>query len=157
MTMKRYFKKCEEFAICSEIGQSNFLFPEPSNERRTLYQIVVEGSGRIGKIFENEYTKLDQTTDNFVNLKKYLGSDTLFQSYTSFHIYGFNTFNVNDDWDGKLITTSFTGTDKSWLICFKGNPLVNGVTMNHLEYVKLSDKDYNVTLNDSILCMFTKI
>ena len=30
--MMRYFKKCEEFAICSEVGESNFLFPETSDE-----------------------------------------------------------------------------------------------------------------------------
>ena len=66
--MMRYFKKCEEFAICSEVGESNFLFPETSDERRTLYQIVVKGTGRVGRIFDSEYTKLDEKNDNFVNL-----------------------------------------------------------------------------------------
>ena len=67
--MMRYFKKCEEFAICSEVGESNFLFPETSDERRTLYQIVVKGTGRVGKIFDSEYTELDEQNNYFVDLK----------------------------------------------------------------------------------------
>ena len=49
----RYFKKCEEFAICSEVGESNLLFPETFDERRTLYQIVVKGEGRVVSIFDS--------------------------------------------------------------------------------------------------------
>ena len=82
--MMRYFKKCEEFAICSEVGESNFLFPETSDERRTLYQIVVKGIGRVGKIFDREYTELDEQNNYFVDLKKYMGTDTIFQSYNHF-------------------------------------------------------------------------
>ena len=85
--MMRYFKKCEEFAICSEVGESNFLFPETSDERRTLYQIVVKGTGRVGKIFDSEYIELDEQNNYFVDLKKYMGTDTIFQSHTPFHIY----------------------------------------------------------------------
>ena len=58
--MKRFFKKCEEFSICSEFGESDCLFSETLDERRTLYQIVVKGTGRVGRIFDNEYTKLDE-------------------------------------------------------------------------------------------------
>ena len=84
--MMRYFKKCEEFAVCSEVGESNLLFPETFDERRTLYQIVVKGEGRVGRIFDSEYTKLDEKENNFVDLKKYMGTDTIFQSYKPFHI-----------------------------------------------------------------------
>ena len=153
--MMRYFKKCEEFAICSEVGESNFLFPETSDERRTLYQIVVKGEGKVRRIFDSEYTKLDEKDNNFVNLKKYMGTDTIFQSFKPFHIYGFNKID-NYDWDGKLVTQSFKGDDKSWLICFDGEPIVNGVTMKTMDYAKLSYKNYEVVLNDSLLGIFTK-
>jgi len=151
----RYFKKCEEFAICSEVGESKLLFPETFDERRTLYQIVVKGEGRVGRIFDSEYTKLDEKDNNFVDLKKYMGTDTIFQSYKPFHIYGFNKID-NYDWDGKLVTQSFKGDDKSWLICFYGEPIVNGVIMKTMDYAKLSDKEYEVILNDSLLGIFTK-
>ena len=90
-----------------------------------------------------------------VDLKKYMGTDTIFQSYKPFHIYGFNKID-NYDWDGKLVTESFKGDDKSWLICFKGEPTINGVTMKTMDYAKLCDKDYKVVLNDAILGIFTK-
>ena len=153
--MMRYFKKCEEFAVCSEVGESNLLFPETFDERRTLFQIVVKGEGRVGRIFDSEYTKLDEKENNFVDLKKYMGTDTIFQSYKPFHIYGFNKID-NYDWDGKLVTQSFEGDDKSWLICFHGEPIVNGVKMKTMDYAKLSDKDYEIVLNDALPGKFTK-
>lgn len=155
--MIRYHKKCEEFSICSEVGESDLLFTETSEDRRTLYQIVVKGTGRVGEIFNDRYTILDEKDDNFVDLKKYIGTATIFQSYTPFHIYGFNTLNVENDWDGKLVTNSFRGDDKSWLICFKGEPVVNGVTMKTMDYAKLIEKDYDVILNEGMLGIFTKI
>ena len=154
--MMRYFKKCEEFAICSEVGESNFLFPETSDERRTLYQIVVKGKGKVGRIFDSEYTKLDEKNDNFVNLKKYMGTNTIFQSYTPFHIYGFNKID-NYDWDGKLVTESFKGDDKSWLVCFDGRPVINDVELSRMDYAKLENKHYNLISNNSIVGVFTKI
>ena len=86
-----------------------------------------------------------------------MGSHTMFQSYTPFHIYGFNTLNIHDDWDGRLVKNSFKGDNKSWLICFKGKPIINGVTMKTNDYAKLSEKDYEVILNDALLGIFTKI
>ena len=155
--MMRYFKKCEEFAICSEVGESNLLFPETHDERRTLYQIVVKGTGRVGKIFDSEYTKLDEEKDNFVDLKKYLGHHTIFESTKSFFIYGFNTLDPQQDWDGKLISNSFDGNDKSYLVCFKGNPIINGVKLKPRDYAKLENKHYDVTSNNSIVGVFTKV
>ena len=40
---------------------------------------------------------------------------------------------------------------------FKGEPVVNGITMKTMDYAKLSEKDYNVVLNDGIIGMFTKL
>ena len=154
--MMRYIKKCEEFSICSEVGESNLIFTEYSEDRSTLYQIVVKGSGKIAKVFDDKFTKLDEVTDNFVNLKKYKGSHTIFQSNTPFHIYGFNSLKLSDKWEGKLVTDSFKGDKKSWLICFKGKPVINGVTMKIMDYAKLCDKDYNVSLNNGIVGIFTK-
>ena len=54
------------------------------------------------------------------------------------------------------MTHSFKGDDKSWLICFDGEPIVNGVTMKTMDYAKLSYKNYEVVLNDSLLGIFTK-
>ena len=154
--MMRYIKKCEEFSICSEVGESDLLFVESSEDRSTLYQIVVKGSGKVAKIFDNNFTKLDANTDNFVNLKKFKNQHTIFQSTSPFHIYGFNTLTQTDKWEGKLVTDSFKGDKKSWLICFKGEPVINGVTMEIMDYAKLTEKDYNIKLNGGMVGIFTK-
>ena len=44
----RYFKKCEEFALCAEVGDVDVIHVEDLTERYTLYQVVVKGSGRLG-------------------------------------------------------------------------------------------------------------
>ena len=64
--MMRYIKKCEEFYLCSEVGESDLLFTEKSEERNTLYQIIVKGSGKVGKIFDDKFTLLDEKTNNLV-------------------------------------------------------------------------------------------
>ena len=157
MKYTRFFKKCEDFSICSELGDSDCIVAEHTEERRTLYQIVVYGSGKVARPFESEYKVLDSSDNNFVNLKEYLHDHTIFHSIEPFHMYGFNTSEKNIDWDGRLVTESFTGDDESWLICFNGSPVVNGKVLHKLDYAKLSEKDYNVVLNDGILGMFTKL
>lgn len=157
MKYTRFFKKCEDFSICSELGDSDCIVAEHTEERRTLYQIVVYGSGKVARPFESEFKVLDSSDNNFVDLKEYLHDHTIFHSTEPFHMYGFNTSEKYVDWDGRLVTESFTGDDKSWLICFDGNPVVNGKVLHKLDYAKLSEKDYNVVLNDGILGMFTKL
>ena len=156
MKYTRFFKKCEDFSICSELGDVDCIVAEHTEERRTLYQIVVYGSGKVARPFESEYKVLDSSDNNFVNLKEYLYDHTIFHSTEPFHMYGFNTSEKCVDWDGRLVTESFTGDDKSWLICFDGEPIINGVTMKTMDYAKLCDKDYKVVLNDAILGIFTK-
>ena len=157
MSVKSYIKQCEEFSICSQVGDSaGLVFVEPAVDRMTMYQIAVKGSGRLSSIFNSEFEVGDANGINFSSMKHYMGQTTIFESYEPFHIYGFNTLNKNQDWDGKLINESFEGDDKSWLICFDGEPIINGVTMKTMDYAKLCDKDYKVVLNDAILGIFTK-
>ena len=65
--MMRYHKKCEEFSICCEVGQAGVIFLENSIERRTLYQIIVKGAGRMAKIFESDYILADTCENNFLD------------------------------------------------------------------------------------------
>ena len=155
--MMRYNKKCEEFCICCEVGEAGVIGLEKSTERLTLYQIIVKGSGRMAKTFESDYIVGDSHKNNFLDLKKYLGHHTIFESTKSFFIYGFNTLDSQQDWDGKLISNSFDGDDKSYLVCFKGNPVINGVKLKPRDYAKLENKHYNVTSNNSIVGVFTKL
>ena len=155
--VRRYRKKCEEFAICCEMGDANVIFLEPSNQRTTLYQIIIKGSGRVSKLFDADHVDLDDKTNSFVNLKKFIGYNTIFQSYTSSYIYGFNTLDLDQDWDGKLITDSFVGDDRSWLVCFDGRPVINGLELARMDYAKLENKHYNVDIKDGLVGVFTKL
>ena len=49
-----------------------------------------------------------------------------------------------------MVTESFDG-GKSWLICFDGNPIVNGKELSRWDYSKLEDKHYDVTINDGCI------
>ena len=153
----RYFKKCEEFALCAEVSDGNVVEVEDASERYTLYQIVVKGSGRMGKIFENDYIVGDANGVYFADLKEYLGHHTIFESFEPVQMYGFNTLDLKQDWDGKLVESSFQGDDKSWLICFKGNPIINEKELRVMDYAKLENKHYDVQLNDAIVGVFTKL
>ena len=158
MSVKSYLKKCEEFSICSQVGDSaGVVFVEPAVDRMTMYQIAVKGSGRLSSIFNSEFEVGDANGINFSSMKHYMGQTTIFESYEPFHIYGFNTLNKNQDWDGKLIRKSFDGDDKSWLVCFDGRPVINGVELARMDYAKLENKYYDVDIKNGLVGVFTKI
>ena len=158
MSVKSYLKKCEEFSICSQVGDSaGLVFVEPAVDRMTMYQIAVMGSGRLSSIFNSEFEVGDANGINFSSMKHYMGQTTIFESYEPFHIYGFNTLNKNQDWDGKLIRKSFDGDDKSWLVCFDGRPVINGVELARMDYAKLENKYYDVDIKNGLVGVFTKI
>ena len=158
MSVKSYLKKCEEFSICSQVGDSaGLVFVEPAVDRMTMYQIAVKGSGRLSSIFNSEFEVGDANGINFSSMKHYMGQPTIFESYEPFHIYGFNTLNKNQDWDGKLIRKSFDGDDKSWLVCFDGRPVINGVELARMDYAKLENKYYDVDIKNGLVGVFTKI
>lgn len=158
MSVKSYLKKCEEFSICSQVGDSaGLVYVEPAVDRMTMYQIAVKGSGRLSSIFNSEFEVGDANGINFSSMKHYMGQTTIFESYEPFHIYGFNTLNKNQDWDGKLIRKSFDGDDKSWLVCFDGRPVINGVELARMDYAKLENKHYDVDINDGLVGVFTKL
>ena len=157
MKVTRFFKKCEEFSICSEVGDAGTIYIEPADDMlMTLYQIQVKGSGRMAKIFDSNYIIGDAKTSNFGSVREFNGHNLIFESYEPFHIFGFCTLDKNQDWDGRLVRESFKGDNNSWLICFDGEPIINGSVLKPLDYAKLTDKDYNVQLNNAIVGIFTK-
>ena len=158
MSVKSYLKKCEEFSICSQVGDSaGLVYVEPAVDRMTMYQIAVKGSGRLSSIFNSEFEVGDANGINFSSMKHYMGQTTILESYEPDHIYGFNTLNKNQDWDGKLINESFDGDDKSWLVCFDGRPVINDVELARMDYAKLENKHYNVDIKDGLVGVFTKL
>ena len=156
MNFKRSFKKCEEFRICCAYGDKGVVFVDEHEKNKTLYSVQVKGSGRCATIFSSDYIEGDEKQNNFGCMKQFIGKHVIFESYESFKQYGFNTLSYDQDWDGELVKGSFQGDDNSWLVCFKGNPTINGVNLREMDYAKLENKHYDVTLNDAIVGVFTK-
>ena len=157
MNFKRSFKMCEEFYICCTQGGEGVVHVEKHEDNKTLYAIQAKGSGRCATIFSSDYMEGDEKQNNFGCMKQFIGKHVIFESYEPFIQYGFNTLSYDHDWDGKLVKESFDGDDRSWLICFKGNPIINGKELRVMDYAKLENKHYNVTSNNSIVGVFTKL
>ena len=147
---------CEEFYICCTQGGEGVVHVEKHEDNKTLYAIQAKGSGRCATTFSSDYIEGDEKQNNFGCMKQFIGKHVIFESYEPFIQYGFNTLSYDHDWDGKLVKESFDGDDRSWLICFKGNPIINGKELRVMDYAKLENKHYDVTLNDAIVGVFTK-
>ena len=155
MTIKRFFKKCEEFTICSEIGDAGDYFLDGYPDNSTIFHILLKGSGKLGAPYESEY--LEDGPFVLVNTKEYLYKQSIFYGSEDFHIVGFNPLIPEHDWDGRLVTESFTGDYMSWLICFDGNPVVNGKKLSRWDYAKLETKEYDIQINGGCLGLFTRL
>ncbi len=154
MTVKRFFKKCEEFSICSEIADSGDYFVDGYPDNTTIYHICTKGSVRLAKPFNGEVDLL--SNGELFDCRKYLYEQRIYQALEDLYIIGFNPLKPEQDWDGELIKNSFMGNVKSYLICFDGKPVVNGKKMEKWDYASLVNKIYEVELNDGILALFTK-
>lgn len=155
MTVTRFIKKCEEFHICCNISDGNNIISEHYDLGHVLYHIGVKGVGRVGVPFSLDYKKLDAFSNNFVDVREWIDSHKIYVTDESSELYGFNSLDRNQDWDGKLIHESFTGNDRSWLICFNGKPIINNVEMQKMDYAKLENKFYDVDIKDGIVGIFT--
>ena len=154
MTVKRFFKKCEEFSICSEIADSGDYFVDGYPDNTTIYHICTKGSVRLANPFDGEVDLL--SNGELFDCRKYLYEQRIYQALEDLYIIGFNPLKPEQDWDGELIKNSFMGNVKSYLICFDGKPVVNGKKMEKWDYASLVNKIYEVELNDGILALFTK-
>ena len=156
MSYKRFFRKCEEFSICGVIGDAADIDMDGAMDNNTIYHIVIKGSGRLGTPFDSTSIIASHDKNNFINEKHLKGREKIYQAFTDFHIFGFNPLQPYQDWDGRLVKESFFGDLKSYLICFNGNPVVNGIKMQRMDYALLQPKEYKVEINDGVLGLFTK-
>lgn len=161
---KRFFKKCEEFSICAEIGEAGFIGIELSEQRRTLYQYILKGAVSFNALNDDGISRRkvfkydDSTRYTLIDTKEFLNDHIILRAEDDFSIIGFNTFEKNVDWDGKIVTESFVcDNDTSYLICFDGYPVVNGQELKKWDYAKLENKEYEVNINDGVIGVFTKL
>ena len=51
-TCKRYFRNCNEFGICVNIGKKGYVLAEEPTERKTIFQYGIYGIGKFARIFD---------------------------------------------------------------------------------------------------------
>jgi len=158
---KRFFRICEDFSLCVNIGEKEYVLAEHPNERFTIFYYILYGSGKFGRVFEEESILLD--SKNLVDVQDYVNDVVLFQSTEDFYLIGYNTLNKNQKWRSRLVrkdepTLELNGR-KSFLICFDGKPTVNGKTFKRYDYSQVyTGKIYNIDLNgNGVLAVFTQV
>ncbi len=157
MMIKKFIRKCEEFILCGGYGDADGIFTDGFPDNKAIYHIIVKGSVKMGRPFESEFVSLDADSNNFADVRDYLYSQRVYTSSSPYLMYGFNPINVREFWEAKLVKESFEGDDKSWLICFTGKPVINGVSVKPMDYAKLDNKSYDIILNDAVVGVFTKL
>ena len=155
--IKKFIQKCEEFILCGGYGDANGIFTDGFPDNKAIYHIIVKGNVKMGRPFESEFVSLDADSNNFVDVRDYLYSKRVYTSSSPYLMYGFNPIDLREFWEAKLVKESFEGDDKSWLICFKGKPIINGVSVKPMDYAKLDNKSYDMILNDAVVGVFTKL
>ncbi len=156
---KKYYKKCGDFIICGYEAKKGSIGHEYGGYRTTLYQIIVKGSGKIAKLFDSNVKNLSVSSGRLVDLKDLLEKDVVFQFTEDTEVFGFNTLDVKQDWNAELITDTFTvSSDDSWIVCFDGKSTINDKDFEKYDYSKVTKgTEYKITLNNSILVLFTKV
>ena len=157
MMIKKFIRKCEEFILCGGYGDADGIFTDGFPDNKAIYHIIVKGSVKMGRPFESEFVSLDADSNNFADVRDYLYSQRVYTSSSPYLMYGFNPINVREFWEAKLVKESFEGDDKSWLICFTGEPVINGVSVKPMDYAKLDNKSYDIILNNAVVGVFTKL
>lgn len=155
--IKAFVKKCEDFYICTEMGEKGAFGYEFVEDRKTMYQYIIKGKISLISISEDDLTRqVCNSDDGLIDVKKYRHSPLCCRADDDFYMVGFNTLHKNIDWEGEIKKKSFIGNDDSWLIVFDGYPSINGKNLKRFDYAKLESKKYNVTLNDGVIAVFTK-
>ena len=67
---KRFYRRCDEFAICVNIGKEGYVTAESPEDRNTIFQYIVYGRGKAGIMFTEDYIEFKER--ELVDLRKYV-------------------------------------------------------------------------------------
>ena len=158
-TCKRFYRKCDEFSICVNIGKKDYVLAEHPSNTNTIFYYGIMGSGKLGKIFSEDFITIKET--DFVDVRDTIYDYRTFQSLEDFHLIGFNTLDKKQNWEGRLVKPDENIIRElykpSFLICFNGKPIINNKTIKIYEYSSLDlSKEYKINLNGGVLGLFYK-
>jgi hypothetical protein len=161
---KRFYRKCDDFSLCVNIGEKGYVLAEHPNERFTIFYYGLYGSGIFSRVFDKEDPIiLDANKNLVVDVQNYIHDKVLFEATEDFYIVGFNTLDKKIKWEAQILdskTTEIRGDyDKSYALCMNGSPYINGKKFKRYDYsTLLKNKIYNVTIkNDDIIIIFNQV
>ena len=148
--------RLDDFALCNIKVDSGWVGVHPANDNKGLYYYVYSGSPKIGVAYETTTFNLNQK--ELFSSKSHIGKSLILEASDDCDVFIFNTLDKAQDWNGSLVTSTFTcDNTNSYLICLDGTPTVNSTTMQKFDYSKLtSGKEYSITLSGGVLGLFTK-
>ena len=163
-TCRRFHRVGNDFALCVNIGKDDYVLAEHPSNTNTIFYYVIMGSGKLGKIFSEDFITIKET--DFVDVRDTLYDYRTFQSLEDFHLIGFNTLDKKQNWEGRLVKPDENILDlniirelykPAFLVCFNGKPIINNITMKRYEYSSLDlSKEYKINLNGGVLGLFYK-
>ena len=99
-TCKRYFRNCNDFGICVNIGKKGYVLAEDPIERTTIFQYGIYGVGKFARIFDPNYITFEG--GKFYDVREYEKDNVVFEAQDDFFLIGFNKLD-SYDWEGRLI------------------------------------------------------
>jgi len=162
-TCKRFYRKCDEFALCVNIGKKDFVTVETPGERYTIFQYNIYGGGKAGEMFKEGY--FESKVGELMDLREHVHKYVIFQATDDFFTIGFNTNDKNQGWDGRLLTetkldltTPETTSNRYFILCLDGKPTVNGKKLKRYDYSEVyPNKIYNIEYDLGVIGLFTKL
>lgn len=160
---KRFLKKYDEFILCVNVGEAGYVAAEDPSKIYTLYLYVIKGRGKLGPLFDSNYTTLDSEEGKLYDVSEYLYKPGAMEAETDFNYIGFNTLDKSVKWDGRLIknTDSIVSINNpnSYFVCFDGQVTINGKEFKRFDYASAEvGKEYNVEIRkNSALGLFNKL
>ena len=167
-TCKRYFRNCNDFGICVNIGKKGYVLAEDPIERTTIFQYGIYGVGKFARIFDPNYITFEG--GKFYDVREYEKDNVVFEAQDDFFLIGFNKLD-NYDWEGRLIDDDEKLLDlksiydqprpvtyRCFIVCFDGNPIVNDKKLKRYDYAEVKyPKEYKIDLNGGVLGFFKKL
>mgnify|MGYP001224747645 CR=1 FL=1 len=156
MNFVRSIKKCESWVACSYKADKETIGFEHYPDRRVLYQYVYYGSAKIGTPFSSQYRLINQK-GCLIDVKEFYMKNIIYDFIEDTSMWGFNTLNDGEDWNGVLINETFIAKRQSVLVCLDGSPVVNNIMLSRYDYDKLTEgKKYTILPDSGVLALFTK-
>ena len=165
---KRFYRRCDEFAICVNLGKKGYVTAESPEDRNTIFQYIVYGKGKAGIMFTED--NIEFKDRELVDLRRYVHEYVMSIATEDFFIIGFNTYDKYQKWDAWLISDKETELDlrsyydkvepftgRTFIICLDGKPIVNGKSLKRYDYSEVFfGNSYKIDLNGGVLGLFVR-